>query len=108
MQAASEISQRKRRQHYSTKRSLFQLFFYLSRGGSRPVHTQPRGQVAQRGMKARHQFKKSTPLVVEKNPPPRGVGGRNPCQAIAIGSNYKAANNHVKIQHLFYLRLISN
>lgn len=57
----------------------FFLFIY-----QRSVPTQPRGEVAQRGMKARHQFKKSTPLVVAgKNAAPRGGGWprRNPCQS---------------------------
>lgn len=47
---------------------LFFLFIY-----QRPVHIQPRAEVAQRGMKARHQFKKSTPLVVAgKKSGPKG------------------------------------
>lgn len=55
----------------------FRFFIYLRGPG-----TQPRGEVAQRGMKARHQFKKSTPLVVAgKNAAPPGGGRplRNPC-----------------------------
>lgn len=61
----------------------FLFFFYLFINDRPGTHTAAR-QVAQRRMKARHQFKKSTPSVVAgKNAAPVGGGWshRNPCQS---------------------------
>lgn len=75
---------RPRKRKTGTIGKAYTYFFFFLFIYQRSVPTQPRGEVAQRGMKARHQFKKSTPLVVAgKNAAPRGGGWpcRNPCQS---------------------------
>lgn len=70
--ASGTIDTRKRNSTIDKAFTYFLFFLFIYQ---QPVHIQPRAEVAQRGMKARHQFKKSTPSVVAgKNAAPWGGG----------------------------------